>query len=55
MVFRQLHHFADLGADIVIVLPAVGLQAVGAVLDAVFRIGKGAAALVTQGVEGAEA
>ena len=55
LLFCQFHHFADLGADFIVVLPAVGLQAVGAVLDAVFGVGKCAAALVAQCIQGTEA
>ena len=52
MLFCQLHDIADFGADLVIVLPAVGFQAIGAVLNAVFRVGKGTAALVPRAYRG---
>jgi hypothetical protein len=41
------------GADGIVVLPAVGTEAIGAVLDAVFSVSKAAAAVFPQGVKGA--
>ena len=52
-LFRQFHYFAHLFHDAVIVLFPVGYQAIAAILDAVFKIGKVAAAFVAQGVQGA--
>ena len=42
-------------ANGVIILPSVGAQAAGAVLDAALRICKAAAALVAQGIQRAKA
>ena len=53
LLFGQLHDIADLGHDLIIVLPLVGDQAVGAILDAVLGIGEIAAAFVTQSIQGA--
>ena len=51
----QLDDLANLFGDILVALPFVGAQAAGAVLDAGFGVGKIAAAVVAQGVEGAVA
>ena len=51
----QLDDLANLFGDILVALPFVGAQAVGAVFDAGFGVGKIAAAVVAQGVEGAVA
>ena len=48
----KLCHLGKPPANFVITLRAMGKQAGGAVLDAVFRIGEAAAAFFTQGVEG---
>ena len=55
LLFGKLHHIADLGHNFIIVLPSVGDQTVGAVLDAILRIGKIAAAFVAQGIQRAVA
>ena len=48
--FQNISHFI---ADGFVVLSAVGAQAVGAVLDALFRITEAASAPVSQSIEGA--
>ena len=55
MFFRQLNNVPGLSANGIIILPAVGTQAVGTVLDAVLCISEIAAAMVPQGVKGAVA
>ena len=52
---NQFNNLANLFCDVPIALPFVGPQAGGAVLDAVFCVGKIAAAVFAQGVEGAVA
>ena len=47
--------FDCLFGNIIVALPLVGAQAIGAVLDAVFGVGKIAAAVFAQSVEGAVA
>ena len=51
----QLNDLANLFGDILIALPFVGAKATGAVFDAGFGVGKIAATVVAQGVEGAVA
>ena len=53
LLFGQLHYIADFGHDLIIVLPLVGNQAVGAILDAILCVGEIAAAFVAQGIQGA--
>ena len=53
-LLRLFRHFDDLGqvlADGVVILPLVGAQARGAILDTVCQIGKIAAAVFSQGVQ----
>ena len=50
--FNDTRHFI---ANLFVVLPDMGFQTVGAVLDAVFRIGEAAAAFVTKAVQRAVA
>jgi hypothetical protein len=52
LLFRHFKNAGHFFADGTIILPAVGLQALGAILDAIFRVCKAAAALVAQGVQG---
>ena len=49
----QIHQIAVALHDITVILRLVGQQTLGAVLDAILSIGKAAAALVTQSVQGA--
>ena len=51
-LFRKLQDLFQLPADILIVFPAVGAQAIGAVFDAAFGIGEVPSAPVAQGVQG---
>jgi len=53
--FRHLDDSRHLLADGIVILPPVGPQAIGAVLDAAFRIAEIAAALVPQSIQGAVA
>ena len=55
MFFRQLNNVPGLSANGIIILPAVGTQAVGTVLDAVLCVSKITTAAITQGVKGAVA
>jgi hypothetical protein len=55
LLFRYLENTGHFLADGIIILPAVGLQTLAAILDAVFRVCKAAAALIAQGVQGAVA
>ena len=55
MFFRQLNNVPGLSANGIIILPAVGTQAVGTVLDAVLCVSKITTAALTQGVKGAVA
>jgi hypothetical protein len=52
LLFRHFKNAGHFFADGTIILPAVGFQALGAILDAIFRVCKAAAALVAQGVKG---
>jgi hypothetical protein len=54
-LFRQFQDFCHFIHDLCVVFPAVRLQALGAILDAVIRIKKVASAAVAQGIEGAVA
>ena len=54
-LFGQLKNTGHFLANRAVVLPAVGLQALGAVLDAVFRVCKAATTFVAQSVQGAVA
>ena len=54
-LFRLFYHLRQACANCIIILPSVGAQAAGAILDAVLRICKAAAALIPQGIQGAEA
>ena len=51
--FRQLQHHGHFFHDLVVIAPAMGLQAIGAILNAIGQIPECAAALVTQGIKGA--
>ena len=51
--FRKFQDFAHFFHDLSVIFPAMGPQAVGAVLDALFRITEAASAPVSQGIEGA--
>ena len=53
--FRKFQNFGHFFHDLAVIFPAVGAQAVGAILDAVGQILEAAAAFVAQGVEGAVA
>ena len=53
LLFCKLHYLGYFPGNITVALPFVGTQAIGAVLDAVFRIGEMTATLVPQGVQGA--
>ena len=53
LLFCQFQDPLHSGADGIVVLTAVGTEAIGAVLDAVFSVSKAAAALFSQGVKGA--
>ena len=55
LLFRHLKNTGHFLADGAVIFPAVGLQALGAVLDAIFRVCKAAAAFVAQGIQGAVA
>ena len=54
-LFRLFYHLSQACANRIIILPSVGAQAAGAILDAALRICKAAAALVSQGIQRAEA
>ena len=51
--FRKFQNFGHFFHDLSVILPTVGPQAIGTILDAAGQIGKTAAAFVAQGVEGA--
>ena len=51
MLFCQLHNRFHLLNDALIILPAMGLYASGAILNTAFRIGKAAAAFISQRVQ----
>ena len=55
ILFHKLQHLAQLLADEGIVFPSVGPQAVGAVFDTLLRVAEIAAALISQGIQGAVA
>ena len=50
LLFRHLKNTGHFLADGAVVLPAVGLQALAAVLDSIFRVCKAAAAVLAQGI-----
>ena len=52
-LFCQFHYLVQCFGDCFVVLPAVGPQAVGAILDALFGVLEIAAAVFPQGVQGA--
>ena len=51
MFFRQLNNVPGLSANGIIILPAVGTQAVGTVLDSVLCISEIAAAMIPQRIQ----
>ena len=53
ILFYKLQDFPQFLADEAVVFPAMGAQAAGAVLDSLFVIGKAAAAVIPQGIQGA--
>jgi len=55
LLFSQFHDLIHAAANILVILPAVGPQASAAVLDAAFCIGKAAATVLPQGIQGAKA
>ena len=52
-LFRQIQNTGHFLHDLSIIFPAMGTQAVGAVLDPIGRIAKAAAALIAQSIQGA--
>ena len=51
ILFYQLQHFPQLSANVAVILPAMGTQAEGTVLDSLFVIPEAAAAILPQGVQ----
>ena len=49
--FRHLHHQLQLLANLIIILPSVRNKAIGAILNAVFRVMEIAAATIPQGIQ----
>ena len=51
VLFCKLHDFLQFFTDGTIILTAMGAQALGAILDAILRIGETTASVFTQGIQ----